>query len=231
MSLPLLVTFFRDLPAPTSADDTDLWEARMQHALRAFRRRVVERYTEATLQRLLESEASEVKRAAVAALGLVGTMDANAPLARLLHDDDEAVAGAAADALWEVWFRGGSEAQNVELQRVARLADPRESLKALDALCRNSPDFAEAVNQRAVAHFRLGDFKRSAADCRLALELNPYHFGAQAGLGQCLLKLHRYTGALAAFRLALEINPLLSHLSETIELLDRVVQGDEAADE
>ena len=76
-------------------------------------------------------------------------------------------------------------------------------------------------NQRAILYFRRGEFARSVADCERALELNPYHFGAQAGMGQCFMKLRKPRAALRAFRQALQTNPTLTHLSETIETLER----------
>jgi hypothetical protein len=57
------------------------------------------------------------------------------------------------------------------------------------------------------------------------LELNPFHFGAQAGMGQCFLKLRRPRAALRAFRQALETNPTLVHLTEMIETLERSAEG------
>jgi Tfp pilus assembly protein PilF len=59
------------------------------------------------------------------------------------------------------------------------------------------------------------------ADCERALELNPYHFGAQSGMGQCYMKMGKPRAALRAFRQALETNPTLTHLSDTIETLER----------
>ena len=52
-----------------------------------------------------------------------------------------------------------------------------------------APWFAEAWNQRAIALYGLGRYLQSIDDCRQALEINPYHFGAAAGMGQC--HLHR----------------------------------------
>src|SRR5262249_24339026 len=74
-------------------------------ALEAFRKRVLEKYNEGTLLRLLESGDVKTRRAAAFTLGLLGTMEnANAALAAALHDDDNEVRRLAGDALWSVWF-------------------------------------------------------------------------------------------------------------------------------
>lgn len=221
MSDARLLEYYRELPQLQPPDDPDLWAARMHDALRAYRQHAQRRYTEGTLQRLLSHPDAETRRAAVLALGLFGTMESNGPLARVLHDEDRPAARMAADALWQVWFRGGSEEHNSELQRVLHLPDFLQILAGLDDLAREAPRFAEVFNQRAILFFRRGEFARSVSDCERALELNPYHFGAQAGMGQCFMKMRKPKAALRAFRQALQTNPTLSHLSETIETLER----------
>lgn len=225
MSNALLVEYYRLLPRLSPSDDPDLWAARMHDALRSFRQRLLPRYTEGTLQRLLIHPDSETRRAAVLALGMVGTMESNGSLALVLHDSDPAPARMAADALWQIWFRGGADEQNNELQRVLHLPDFEEILAGLDDLVREAPRFAEVYNQRAILFFRRGEFSRAIADCQRALDLNPYHFGAQAGMGQCYMKLRKPRAALRAFRLALDINPTMTHLAETIEMLEKSVGG------
>jgi tetratricopeptide (TPR) repeat protein len=221
----LLVEFYRMLPRLQPSDDPDLWAARMHDALRSFRQRLMTRYTEGTLQRLLCHPNEETRRAAVLAIGLMGTMDSNAALARVLHDEDPAPARMAADALWQIWFRGGTEEQNAELQRILHLPDFLEILAGLDDLAGEAPRFAEVFNQRAILFFQRGEFRRSLADCERAIELNPFHFGAQAGMGQCYLKLRKPRAALRAFRQALATNPRMTQLSETIESLERSFDG------
>jgi tetratricopeptide (TPR) repeat protein len=225
VSAARLVEVYRELPQLQPPDDPDLWAARMHDALRVFRHRLLAHYTEGTLQRLLTHPDAETRRAAVLAVGLVGTMESNAHLARVLHDEERTVARMATDALWQVWFRGGAPDQNDELQRILHLPDFLQILAGLDELVREAPRFAEVYNQRAIFYFRRGEFARSVADCERALELNPFHFGALAGMGQCFLKLRRPRAALRAFRQALETNPTLVHLTEMIETLERSAEG------
>lgn len=225
MSTPLLVEAYLKLPQPQPGDDPDLLQAGVQGAMREFRDEVRSKYTEGTLQRLLTSPVDTSRRAAALALGLVGTLKSNAPLAAALRDPDTLVRKFSADSLWEVWFRGGTAEQSARLREATALPDFAQVLAALDDLVREAPDFAEAYNQRAVVLFRRGDFAKSIADCEATLRLNPYHFGAASGMGQCLLRLNKPKAALRAFRQALEINPDLVNLQETIRGLEAALGG------
>lgn len=203
----LLVELFDRLPALRPGDDEDLWAAGAQHPLRAFAAAVREQYTEGTLQRVLSTADATARQAAALALGLVGTAESVPAVAAALHDADPRVRRLAADALWELWFRGGTDAQNTRLRAAAADPDAIKARADLDALVRDAPEFAEAYNQRAIWFFKRGDFTRAVEDCEAVLRLNPHHFGAAAGMGQCLLRLNRPRAALRAFRQALDINP------------------------
>jgi tetratricopeptide (TPR) repeat protein len=227
VSTPLLVELFDRLPELRPGDDEDLWAAGVQEAMREFRDAVRQHYTEGTLARLLTSSDVKARRAAVLALGLIGTIEANPAVAAVLGDSDPLVQRFAADALWELWFRGGTAEQNRLLQYAARDPDPLKARADLDNLIRQAPTFAEAYNQRAIWFFKRGEFARAVDDCEATLRLNPYHFGAAAGLGQCLLKLGKPRAALRAFRNALEINPGLEHLHDTIRTLEEALDRGE----
>jgi tetratricopeptide (TPR) repeat protein len=216
---------FDRLPELKPGDDEELWAAGVQEAMRAFRADVRERYTEGTLARLLNSTDARTRRAAVLALGLIGTAEVAAAVAAVLRDEDPLVQRFASDALWELWFRGGTAEQNRLLERAARGRDQSRAREDLDSLIRQAPNFAEAYNQRAIWFFKRGDFARAVDDCEATLRLNPYHFGAAAGLGQCYLKLGKPRAALRAFRTAIEINPGLDHLRDTIRSLEEALNS------
>jgi tetratricopeptide (TPR) repeat protein len=220
VSNSLLVEFFQQIPEGRSASKPKVTR---KEAIEVFKHRIAERYTEGTLLRLLEHGDSDCRRAALLALGLLGTLTACPGLAARLHDEDREIAQTAADTLWTLWFRGDSPANNDELQRLARLRDREKALAGLDALILRAPEFAEAYNQRAIIHFRLKQFDRSIADCEKALALNPYHFGAQAGLGQCYLQMRKHRAALKAFRTALRLNPHMDGVAETIRALENAL--------
>jgi tetratricopeptide (TPR) repeat protein len=227
VSAPLLVEMYDRLPQLRPGDDEDLWAAGVHDALRAFRTSVRQRYNEGTLLRLLGSPDVKARRAAALALGLVGTMESNAAVAAALHDADPLVQKFAADTLWELWFREGTPEQNLRLRDAARNPDAVKARADLDDLIRQAPNFAEGYNQRAIWFFKRGEFARAAEDCEAVLRLNPFHFGAAAGLGQCLVKIGKTRSAIRAFRMALDINPALEHLNDTIRQLERTLdRGD-----
>lgn len=220
MSIPLLVESFAKLPQPRPGDDPDLLQAGIQAAMREFRDEVRQKYTEGTLQRLLADGDELARRAAALALGFEGTMRSNPALAAALRDDDPSVRQFAADSLREVWLRGDEAGHGPRLQQALAAADHTRAVAALGELIREVPDFAEAYNQRAVLHFQRGEFRQSAADCEATLRLNPAHFGAAAGLGQCYLRLNRPRAALRAFRQALAIYPGLDEVREAVRELE-----------
>ena len=220
MSTALLVEFYQQLPERREKEGNEEWKRRLRAATTAYKKQAAGRYTEGTLARLLDSTDAQTRRAAVLALGLLGTMESNEAVAGRLHDEDFEVRPLATDALWKLWFRGDSEINNLDLQRLARTRDRRKAADGLERLIAKAPTFAEAYNQRAILAFGMKQYERSIADCEKALELNPYHFGAQAGIGQCYLQMRRHKAALKAFRQALRINPNLDAIAETIRAIE-----------
>jgi tetratricopeptide (TPR) repeat protein len=231
MATALIVEYFAELPQRSPQDKPLEWRIRWQAACEAFKKRVAERYNEGTLLRLLRSPAPLARRAAALALGLSGSWEANVELARILHDDDADVRKQAEEALWLLWFRADGDTSSQELQRLTRIKDRQKALAGLEQLIARSPKFAEAYNQRAILLFRMRQFERSIADCEKVLELNPYHFGALSGMGQCYLQLNRTRAALKAYRQALRVHPHLDGIADTIRALESVLGEEERKDD
>ncbi len=206
---PLLLAYYEELEREGRAE----W----------FVDQVTARYSEATLARLVGAGDRRARRAAVVALGLVGSFEVNATLAQALRDDDEGVRALAGQALWAVWFRADTPENNAALAEIVRLiarGDLDEADRQATRLVTRSPRFAEAYNQRAIAAFARRRYAESAADCLKALEHNPYHFGALGGLGQCYLALGRRVEALATFRRAAELQPHSRALRDQVAALE-----------
>ena len=221
MSHSLLVEYYQQIPEGGSSAKPKMTR---KEALEVFKHRVAERYNEGTLLRLVANGDAECRRAALLALGFLGTMNACPGIAACLRKEEEReTARIAADTLWTLWFRGDTPANNQELQRLARLRDREQALASINALLERAPEFAEAYNQRAIIYFRQKKFDRSIADCQKALELNPFHFGAQAGLGQCYMQMRKHRAALRAFRAALRLNPYMDGVAETIRALENAL--------
>jgi tetratricopeptide (TPR) repeat protein len=219
VGIALLVEYFNELPR----EDKAASRRRVEAALEKFKKLTSGRYTEGTLQRLLESSDTRARRAAVLALGMLGTMKSNALLAGMLGDEDSGVRQLAVDALWSLWFRADTEANNQELRRLQRLNDSEKKKLALDVLIQKAPGFAEAYNQRAILHYQLGELQKSIADCEKVLKLNPHHFGAQVGMAQCYMGLGKTKAALRAFRCAMKIHPGLEGVEDQIRLLEQAL--------
>jgi len=220
---PRLVAFFREIPEPSPFEEPEQLTTRLRTALEQYRRVVFDVYTEATLERLLNSGDPVCRRAAVLALGLLGTMATNDALSRRLHDDDPMVKQLAADALWAIWLRAAGYEHCERLQQIVNGDNARTMLRDLDLLISRTGDYAEAFNQRAILYFKLGEFRRAAADCETVLKLNPHHYGAAAGMAQCYLKLSRPRAALHAFRTALDINPNLHDVDSAVQTLEEML--------
>ncbi len=227
MRQPLILNFYSLLPEPNAETDALQWAEKYRRGLQKFRRAVEARYNEATLERLLNAWCADVRRAAALALGMIGTMNVNLSLASRLHDEEPQVRDAAADSLWSLWFRADREENNRELQRLMRMevtADTVDEVLAEFAeLIKKAPRFAEVYNQRAIVHFRMGDFGRSILDCEKALRLNPVHFGAAGGMARCFMKQRKLRAALRTYRKAKRISPYLDGVAQAIESLERTL--------
>lgn len=192
--------------------------------IETFRQKVLARYTEPTLVKLLESGQSNARRAAVLALSLTGSMQSNAALAGRFKDDDAVVRAYTERGLWILWNRADSAENNAELEKIHSLISEEkfdEAIKSSTVLIEKAPKFAEAWNQRAIAHYMLGNYAKSVADCREVLKRNPYHFGAMSGMSQCLMKQGRINEALQALQEQLKLQPHNEGIRAAIEALDR----------
>jgi tetratricopeptide (TPR) repeat protein len=194
----------------------------------AFIQGVVERYANATLERLAAGGSRVTRRAAVLALGYVGQYDSNPVLGRALHDDDRGVRILAENGIRELWCRVGTPQQRQELSVIVRLNASQmhdEAIKRATDLIAQAPDLAEAYNQRAIGYYQNAQYELSAADCHQTLELNPYHFAAAVGIAHCYLELHDGFAALEGFRRAVKLNPSMEDVRAQVDYLARQLEG------
>lgn len=191
-----------------------------------FRAQIVRWYDESSARRLLHSADPRVREAAIFAIGVVGTMDSNNDVGDALRDRDPHVRMLASQVCWTIWFRGGTPEQSRRLRRILSKSPGRSPVDVrddLDRLIAEAPNFAEAINQRAVISFQLGQWDRAASDCQRTLELNPRHFGALEGLGLCQKAMNEPAKALATFEKAMRLRPDAA-LEHTIAELRRQIQ-------
>lgn len=192
----------------------------------AFIASVSRHYLPATLERLVQAGQRLSRRGAVLALGFLGRFESNPVLGRALHSSDRVVRVLAENSIREIWLRDGSQQQRRQLAIVVHLNQGfqfEEALELATLLIQQAPRFAEAWNQRGIAHFRLGHFEAAANDCQQTLELNSYHFGALVGMAHCYLELGEGYAALECFRRAVEVNPGMENVRGQIEFLEQAL--------
>lgn len=192
----------------------------------AFIREVSRVYTQGTLQRLAEHDSARIRRAAVLALGFLGDYEANATLGKALQDEDRLVRTIAEHGIRRVWTRVGDARQRRTLGVIIRLNESQRfhaAIRRANDLLRDADWMAEAWNQRAIAHYALKHYDDAIYDCRQALEINPYHFAAAAGMGQAYLERGNPVAALECFRRALRLNPDLEAVRVQVARLTRLI--------
>ncbi len=193
--------------------------------------RVSQRYSVATLERLAIHGTRKARRAAVFALGYLGSYDSNAILGRALIDRDRGVRVAADTSIRKIWHRAGTAEQQQSLRTICQLNDCKhwgEAIRKSTHLIQASPWIAEAWFQRGLGYWQLSDFDGAIRDYQQALEINPYHFAAAAGIGRCHLEQGSPVAALHAFRRALRLNPGLEEIRAQIIQIQRALNDDQA---
>jgi tetratricopeptide (TPR) repeat protein len=181
-----------------------------------------EKYTAADVVSLLTGDHCDARKVAALCLSLVGGSCCIKELAERLKDPDPMCNQMAEHALWSIWFRLGSPEANHQLCRGAKALGRREFDHAIGHFTQAielNPDFAEAYNQRAIAYYLMEQYEESIRDCLATVERMPCHFGAWAGMGHCEAHLGRLTDAIGSYERALEINPHLECIKQTIDEL------------
>ncbi len=161
------------------------------------------------------------------ALGAIADFSSNTILGHALVDHDRGVRTLAEAAIRAVWCRDGNWHQQQQLARIIGLnaAEKYDAARsAATRLIEENGHLAEAWNQRAIANFVGRRYLESIADCRRTQELNPFHFGAAAGQGQCHLQLGDHQSALSAFRHALKINPSMEGVRANVIYLQKLLK-------
>jgi tetratricopeptide (TPR) repeat protein len=93
------------------------------------------------------------------------------------------------------------------------------AVETFTRITERAPDFAEGWNKRATAYYLMGDYDQSLKDCDEVIKRNPQHFGALSGYGLIYIKRGELERALEYFEKALDINPNLESVEQSIELI------------
>lgn len=124
--------------------------------------------------------------------------------------------------------RSGSPTVDLLMSWAKDAMDKNDYPKALDVLDQAlmlKPDYAEAWNRRASVYFSMDDYGRSLSDIRATLDLEPRHFGALAGFGMILQAMDRNDEAIRVYKRALEIDPRLDKVRESLKELEKSTEG------
>ncbi len=186
-------------------------------------------YTCATLERLATMSDRTGRRAAVLALGFMGDYSSNAVVGRALADRDRGVRTIAENSIRELWSRVGSREQRLSLRCIVRMNQTKryeDAIRMATELIHESPWIAEAWCQRGTAHYHLAQYEAAIRNCHQALEINPYHFTAAAGMGQCYVMQENPVAALESFRRALRLNPGMEEVRANVIKLQRSIRDE-----
>ena len=181
-----------------------------------------ERWSHKQIVQLFNCPDNDARKVAALAFGLVGGRCCLPKLVPLLKDPDPVVAQMAEHAMWSVWFRSGNPDANHQVCRGTRAlsrGDTEHAIRHFTRAIELDPEFAEAYNQRAIAKFLLERYDECIDDCRRAVELMPFHFGALAGLGHCYAHEGQLARALKCYERALALNPRLEDVRQTVQAL------------
>ena len=139
-----------------------------------------------------------------------------------LYDDNAEVRLHAQGAVWQVWSRSGDLEVDALLKAgIQQMEEGRMGLavETFTRITERLPEFAEGWNKRATAYYLIGDYDQSLKDCDEVIKRNPQHFGALSGYGLIYIKRGELERALEYLQRALEINPNLESVEQSIELI------------
>ena len=184
-----------------------------------------EELTRAQALQQLNGTSAQARRGAIVYLGKAGAMPDVPPLLEALRDSDAEARREAEAAIWLIWSRSGDAKIDalfgigIEQMQAGNLGG---AIATFTRIIELKPDFAEGWNKRATLYFLIGDYRKSLFDCDRVIERNPQHFGVLAGYAQIHARLGAYDRALDYARRALDLNPNLSGVRESIEVLERL---------
>lgn len=140
----------------------------------------------------------------------------------------EAEARALADQIWTIWTNPDDPDLAARVQEIfvaGGFAGPASQLPLIDELVADYPDYSEAWNLRATAHFMRGEYEESLADIEETLKREPRHFGALSGRALILESQGKRDEALIAIEKALEVHPYLPERDLFPELGDPPIRS------
>ncbi|MBB4063122.1 hypothetical protein [Gellertiella hungarica] len=134
----------------------------------------------------------------------------DALFARLKRESDPEAAKAIAGEIRAALTESDSATVDLLMTRASNAIASNQTAAAFDYLDQVTvlrPDYAEGWNLRATLHFALGNNRKSVADIRRTLALEPRHLGALSGLAGILTLDGRDEAALKVWEAYLALYP------------------------
>ncbi|MER0238841.1 tetratricopeptide repeat protein [Fulvimarina sp. MAC8] len=148
--------------------------------------------------------------------------------AELKKIGDENEAKRTARKIQRRWHDSGSDTIDLLMRRATRAMGQKESetvLDLLDQVLVLEPDYAEAWNRRATAHFASGQYGKSISDIEQTLVREPRHWGALMGLALILERTKQDEKALEVYREVLDVYPALKSAQDAVGRLSEKLTG------
>lgn len=149
---------------------------------------------------------------------------------RLAASGEDEEASGIAKLIERRFARSGSDTADLLMSRAGEALvgeDGALAVELLDRVTQIRPEWAEAWNRRAVAFYRLDDPVRAIQDLEECLVHEPRHFSAWVALGHMQMAQGDKKLALAAYRRALAIYPLMKEARTMVDRLVVDVDGQE----
>ena len=112
--------------------------------------------------------------------------------------------------IWKIWHEIDDPTMTREFEtgvQMMNLGYFKRSIDYFDKVIMKNPNFAEAWNKRATAHFMMGNFDLSMQDISQTLQLEPRHFGALDGMSLIFIHTNQHEKAIEIYDKMLEIFP------------------------
>jgi tetratricopeptide (TPR) repeat protein len=111
-----------------------------------------------------------------------------------------------------IWTKSGSDTVDVLMSRAGLAVDVQDfaaAKKLLDSVVEMKPDYAQVWFRRAELLLLMDSQQEAASDLQRAIELEPRHFNALAAAGRLAEAAGDKAAALAAYRRAVVLNPMM----------------------
>lgn len=140
------------------------------------------------------------------------TYDLNRLFSLLQMETKESQARLIENQIWLSWLSAESEKIDYLMNDAyyfRREFNLSEAINSLNEVIELVPNYSEAWNQRAIAHFYQGNLELALKDIEKTLVLEPRHFGALAGRAVIQLRMDKRDLAKQSIKEAIAIHPFL----------------------